>query len=94
MTDLSLEGARASYVAALRLVHPLFDEQLSDIVLLLDSLVGQNRPSHGSALDSVRADYLARLRDSGRSLDEQLFDLATACTHLFAPVLGLPPVAQ
>jgi hypothetical protein len=97
MSDEALEAARARYVAGLRRAHPVVDEQLSDVDLLLDSLLAgeaeavrdkSSLPGHGP-LDALRADYLARLRACYRSLDEQVLDLAKACTHLFAPALGL-----
>jgi len=94
MTDISLDGARTRYVADLLRVHPVFEEQLSEVVHLLGSLVGETRQSRSSALDPVRDDYLAHLRDGNRSLNEQLFDLAKACAHLFGPVLGLTPPTQ
>jgi len=94
MSELTLEGARARYVNALQRVHPRFDEQLSDVVLLLDSLLGRRTPPEVGPLAAVRADYLSRLRQRCRTLDEQVFDLAKACNHLFAPGLGLTVAAK
>jgi hypothetical protein len=62
MSELNREGARARYVAALQRVHPRFDEQLSDVVLLLDSLLGRRTPPDIGPLAAVRGDYLSRLR--------------------------------
>jgi hypothetical protein len=88
--DASLEAARARYVADLKRAHPVVDEQLSDVDVLLDSLLDQTSPPAVNPLvDAARANYLARLRDCCRSLDEQVHDLAVACKHLFAPALGL-----
>jgi hypothetical protein len=90
MLDTTLEEARARYLDDLRRTHPVFDQQLTEIIHLLDSLVKQDSPPLAQTLGPARADYLARLRGRGRSLDEQVRDLATAGADLFAAVLGLP----
>jgi hypothetical protein len=87
--DTVLDAARARYIAGLKRAHPVVDEQLSDVDVVLDSLLDKTSPPVVNPLDAVRADYLARLRERCRSLDEQVLDLAVACTHLFAPALGL-----
>jgi hypothetical protein len=89
MSDTILDTARARYVADLQRAHPVVDEQLADVDLLLDSLLDRSSPPVHGPLDAARADYLARLRECCRGLDEQVLDLAKACTHLFAPALGL-----
>jgi hypothetical protein len=93
MFELTLEEARDRYVADLQRVHPSFEEQLADVLLLLDSLLGRGRPPDGPLAD-VRADYIVRLQQRCRTLDEQVLDLAKACTHLFGPVLGLKTPAR
>jgi hypothetical protein len=94
MTDEILEAARVRYVARLMRDYPLVEDQLSDVDLLLDSLLDEgsppatDRPDTGS-LDAVRAAYLARLRDRCSDLDDQILELARASANLFAPALGL-----
>jgi hypothetical protein len=88
MHDGTLDGARARYVADLQRAHPFFDEQLSDVLQLLNSLVSKERAPEAGPLRAARADYLAHLR-SGYTLDKQVDELARACTSLFAPALGL-----
>jgi hypothetical protein len=90
MPDTTLEEARARYLSDLQRTHPVFDEQLTEIIHLLDSLLKQDCPPLAQTLAPARADYLARLRERGRSRDEQVRDLAKACADLFAAVLGLP----
>ena len=92
-TDISLESARTSYVADLQRVHLHFDEQMSYVHMLLRSLLGDDAPVSASPLDSTRALYLERVRAPYRTLDEQVLELAKACSHLFAPALGLPAAA-
>jgi hypothetical protein len=93
MSDATLEAARARYLHDLQRVHPLFDDQMSEVLVLLRSLLGEDCPCDDNRLHSVRADYLARLRDRYRTLDAQLLELARAGTHLFGPALGLPAAA-
>jgi hypothetical protein len=93
----TLAGARAHYVAALQGTFPVIDAQLSDVVGLLDALLGVNTPPGGGPLVAARAAYLSRLRQACPGLNEQVLELARACTELFAPALGLraptaPPV--
>lgn len=92
MSDTTLEGARARYLADLQLEHPMFSDQLSDIVRLLHSVLDTESPPIVSSLDAVRADYARRLRDSRRTVDEHVLELAKACNDLFAPTLGLTGV--
>jgi hypothetical protein len=93
MADTTLETARARYITHLKRARPVVDEQLSDVDLLLDSLLGKITLPMVDLLDAARADYLARLRERCRSIDEQVLDLAVACTKLFAPALGLSEAA-
>jgi len=89
-SESTLEAARARYVADLQRVHPIFDEQMSDVLMLLRSLLGEDTPSSAGPLDSTRAGYLEHVRERCRTLEEQVLELAKACTNLFAPALGLP----
>ena len=97
MIDEILEAARVRYVAQLKHDRPLVNDQLSDVDLLLDSLLeAGSAPGTGtgtgrldiSSLDAVRAAYLARLRERCRDLDEQIVELARASANLFAPAIG------
>jgi hypothetical protein len=76
-------------------MYPLIDTQLSDVVRLLDVLLGlDGTPGYGPPpLAAARAAYLAGLRRACRTLDDQVLDLARACTDLFATALGLSTAA-
>jgi hypothetical protein len=89
MSDLTLDTARARYLSDLQRTHPLFNDQMSDILSLLRSLLNEEIPPIRSALDAVRADYVGCLRKQYGTLDRHVLELATACTHLYAPALGL-----
>jgi hypothetical protein len=93
MTDGILEEARVRYVAQLKRDHLLVEDQLSDVDLLLDSLLEEGSAPATGRLDTgsldARAAYLARLRERCRDLDEQIVELARACASLFAPASGL-----
>ena len=91
--DTTLEAARTRYVADLQRVHLLFDEQMSDVGILLRSLLGEDTRFGAGPLDATRAIYLEHVRARYRTLDEQVLELAKACTHLFAPALGLTRAA-
>jgi len=92
--DTALETARTHYLADLQRVHLLFDEQMSDVQILLHALIDAEAvPCGASSLDTTRAIYLQHVRAHRRTLDAQVLELAKACTHLFAPALGLPSVA-
>jgi hypothetical protein len=93
MSDTTLEAARARYLHDLQRVHPLFDDQMSEVLVLLRSLLGEDHPSVDNRLYSARVDYLAGVRDRYRSLDEQVLELARTGTHLFGPALGLTAAA-
>jgi len=88
VTDLN--GARARYVTALQDTYPAIDAQLSDVIGLLQVLLGADRPADGGLLADARTVYLARLAHACSGLEEQVRDLAKACSDLFAPALGLP----
>jgi hypothetical protein len=90
----TLEAARESYVAALQGVYPVIETQISDVMRLLDALLGVDSPPDGGPLSAARTAYLATLRQAYHSLDQQLLDLARACTDLFAVALGLPAAGQ
>jgi len=92
MSDTTLEAARARYLDDVRRVHPHFDDQLSEVLVLLRWLLGEDHPPVDSPLHAARTDYLARLRDRYRTLDEQVLELARAGKHLFGPAVGLSPV--
>jgi len=93
-TNTALEAARTHYLADLQRVHLLFDEQMSDVQILLHSLIDDAAvPFGASSLDTTRAIYLQQVRAHHRTLDAQVLELAKACTHLFAPALGLSTVA-
>ena len=92
MSHTALETARARYLDDVRRVHPHFEDQMSEVVLLLQSLLGQNHPPSEGPLHATRSDYLARLRDHYRTLDEQVLELARAGKHLFGPAVGLSTV--
>jgi hypothetical protein len=91
----TLNGARARYVAALQGTYPAIDAQLSDVVRLLNVLLGADHPADGGLLlADARTAYIARLRRACRGLEEQVLDLARACSDLFAPALGLAAAPQ
>jgi hypothetical protein len=89
MSETTLEDARARYLTDLQREHPQFNEQMSDVLHVLHSLLGEEKLPALSPLDSVRAEYVGYLRAHVRTLDEQVRELAKACTQLFAPSLGL-----
>jgi hypothetical protein len=93
MSDTTLDAARARYVDDLQRVHPQLDDQMSDVLLVLRALLGDDHPSIDGPLNATRANYLARLRERYRNLDEQLMELARAGAHLFGPALGLTAAA-
>jgi hypothetical protein len=88
-SDITLDCARARYLADLQHVHPLFNEQMSDVLQVLNSLVEKETSPVMSRLDAARADYLKCLRDRRRTHNAQVLELAKACTDLFAPAIGL-----
>jgi hypothetical protein len=90
---MNLEAARTRYVADLQRVYLRFDEQMSDVEVLLRSLLGEEAPFGATALDTTRTIYLEHVRARCHGIDEQLLELAKACTHLFEPVLGLTSAA-
>jgi hypothetical protein len=85
-----LDGARAGYVLALQDVYPVIETQLSDVMHLLNVLLGVDSPPDGGPLSAARTAYLASLHRAYHGLNEKLLDLARACADLFAPSLGLP----
>jgi len=87
--EMTLDVARAQYVADLQRVHPHFDEQMSDVLIALRTLLGEDIPSAVSPLDTSRADYVGHVRDRCDTLVEQVLELAKTSTQLFAPALGL-----
>jgi hypothetical protein len=91
MSDTTLQAARARYLDDVRRVHPQFDDQVCEVILLLRWLLGEDRLPVDSPLHAARADYLARLRDRYRTLDEQVLELARAGKHLFGPAVGVNP---
>ena len=93
MSDITLDTARARYLADVQRVHPLFQEQITEIVQLLDVLLGEHNARVADPLEHTRAAYLARLRERCRTLDEQVLELAKAGAHLFAPSIGISAAA-
>jgi hypothetical protein len=89
MSYLTLEGARDRYLNDLQNARPLFNDQMSDILAVLHSVLGEASPPIVSSLDARRADYTSCLLDQCRTFDERVLELAEAGNHLFAPALGL-----
>jgi hypothetical protein len=86
---MTLDEARARYVSDVQRVHPVFDDQLREVLVLQRSLLGGDAAPGAGALDNSRADYLAQVRDRCRTVGDQLRELAQACSQLFASVLGI-----
>jgi hypothetical protein len=89
MPRLTLEGARARYLSDLQRARPLFNDQMSDILAVLHSVLGEAGPPIVSPLDARRADYTNCLLSQCRTFDERVLELAEAGCDLFAPALGL-----
>jgi hypothetical protein len=89
MCNTSLDAARTRYIDDLQRMHPQFDDQVSDVLLLLRLLLRNDHPPVDGKLSTARGDYLARLRERYRNLDEQVIELARAGAYLFGPAVGL-----